>query len=311
MPRTMSPPLRRTLRARLAPALVLVLLGVGPSFEAWALGPKSGQPPARESSDQGLKQGPDALLDRVGIAQKLGEKLPLDARFTSSKGEATTLGDLMGDRPVILALVYYECPMLCTMVLNGMLKMMNVLKFDVGKEYDVITVSIDPRETPLLAAEKKQVYLERYRRRGAEEGWHFLVGDEENVAALAEGVGFEYAYDETTDQFAHGSAIMVVTPDGRLSRYFYGIQYSPVDLRFALIEASSGQIGSLTDAILLTCFQYNPLDGTYSFAIMRVIRLAGVVTVLLIVGFVATNLLKERGKRTPKRVPAIEQGSNS
>ena len=273
---------------------------------AWALGPQSGMPPT--ASDQGPKQGPDALLDKVGIVQKLGQKLPLDLRFTDSENREVVLGELIGERPVVLALVYYECPMLCTMVLNGMLRMMNVLKFDAGTEYDVITVSIDPRETPLLAADKKKVYLDRYRRPGAEEGWHFLVSDQESIQALSDALGYSYAYDPETDQFAHGSAIMVLTPEGRLSRYFYGIDYSPVDVRLALVEAASERIGSITDAILLACFQYDPMEGTYSLTIMRVLRVIGVLTVLGIVGFIVANLARERRRR---RVAGASVGSST
>lgn len=284
---------------RIAAGAVLGLMGLALTAQpAAALGPKSGVPPQPgEERAEGPKQGPDALLDRVGIAQRLGATLPLETRFTTSEGERVALGDLLGERPAILALVYYECPMLCTMVLNGMLRMLNVLKFDVGKELDVVTVSIDPRETPALAADKKRMYLERYRREGAEQGWHFLVGDQASVSTLAEAVGFEYAYDEETDQFAHGSAIMVVTPDGRLSKYFYGIDYSPVDVRLALIEAASERIGSLADAIILACFQYDPMEGRYSLAIMRVVRLAGVATVLALLGFVLFHVLRDRRRK--------------
>lgn len=285
-------------RLRFAPILTgLLALGVASlSGEASALGPKSGQPPVLNEDPNAPKQGPDALLEKVGIDQKLGEVLPPDLEFTNSSGEKVKLGDLVSERPVVLSLVYYECPMLCTMVLNGMLKMMNVLEFDAGKEFDVITVSIDPRETPELAANKKALYLERYRRESAAEGWHFLVGDQANVSALAEAAGYQYAYDESTDQFAHGSAIVVVTPEGKISRYFYGIKYSPVDVRLALVEASKEEIGSLTDAVLLSCFQYDPLEGKYSLAVMQVVRLVGILTVVLVAAFIIFNVRRERGR---------------
>lgn len=267
---------------------------------ASALGPKSGRPPAAPEGQPGFpKQGPDALLDRVGISQRLGTQLPLELEFRTSTGERRTLDSLIGRRPVVFAFVYYECPMLCTMVLNGMLRMMNVLKFDVGREYDVITLSIDPRETEVLAAEKKKVYLDRYRRSGAVDNWHFLVGDEESITKLSSALGYDYAYDETTDQYAHGSAIMVITPDGKVSKYFYGIDYSPVDVRLALIEASEERIGSITDAILLSCFQYNPLDGKYSLVVMGVVRIAGILTVLGILAFIVWNYFRGRRESLP------------
>lgn len=295
----MTKPSRRMRALMCAGVAACGLMGGG--AEALALGPKSGQPPVAQEGS-GPVQGPDSLLEKVGITQKLGEQLPMDLRFTDSTGKTQRLGDLMGDRPVVLAMVYYECPMLCTMVLNGMLRVLNVLKFDVGKELDVITVSIDPRETPELAADKKKMYIDRYRREGAAEGWHFLVGEESQVASLADAIGFEYAYDEETDQYAHGSAIMVLTPDGKLSKYLYGIDYSPVDLRLALVEAASERIGTLSDAVLLACFQYDPLEGKYSLAIMNLIRIAGLVTVLGIGIFIVINLLRERRRTGASRL---------
>lgn len=280
-------------RFRRAFALSTFTFVLGLSVQGWALGPKSAQPPKPKTSDESA-QADDAIIAKVGITQRLGETLPSDLAFTNSKGEPVVLGDLLGTRPAVLALVYYECPMLCTMVLNGLMKTLNALQFDAGKEFDIITVSIDPRETPELAAQKKKQYLDRYRRPTAEEGWHFLVGNASSVEALAEAVGFSYAYDPETDQFAHGSSIMVVTPEAAISRYFYGIKYSPVDLRLSLVEASKEKIGSFTDAILLTCFQYDPLSATYSLAIMRVVRIVGILTVLGLAAFVGVSLLREQ-----------------
>lgn len=275
--------------------LVAAQLASAPLAPAWALGPKSGQPPKPKTQAPGRE---DELIAKVGITQRLGAPVPQQLELTDSSGRKVALGDLIGQRPVVLALVYYECPMLCTLVLNGLMKTLNAMEFDAGREFDVVTVSIDPRETAELAATKKKVYLDRYRRPTAEQGWHFLVGDEANVKALAEGVGFRYEYDPETDQFAHGSAIMVVTPDGLLSRYFYGIKYSPVDLRLSLVEASKEAIGSFTDAILLTCFQYDPLTATYSLAIMQIVRLVGVLTVLGLAAFVISSVVRERGARS-------------
>lgn len=301
--RTSSLPKSRRFSISAALAALAVLAAVP---AAHALGPKSAQPPkAPEGASQAAS---DKVLAEVRIDQRLGQEVPLELEFTDAAGNRRALGDLIGERPVVLALVYYECPMLCTMVLNGMLRMLNVLKFDAGKEFDVITVSIDPRETPALAAQKKKKYLDRYRRDGAEQGWHFLVGEQPEIRALAEALGYHYAYDETTDQFAHGSAIMVLTPEAKISRYFYGIEYSPIDVRLSLVEASDEGIGSLTDAILLSCFQYNPLDGKYSLAVMRLVRTAGVLTVLGILFFILISHLRER-RRPRSDVVARASGS--
>ncbi len=243
------------------------------------------------------KQGPDDLLDKIGIEQKLKAELPLDAVFTNDKGEEVKLGELFQGRPVILAIVYFECPMLCTMILNGMLRMLKVLKFDVGREFDIVTVSIDHRETPALAHEKKTQYLKRYQREGADQGWHFLVGAQDQIKRLSDTVGYKYAYDKETDQYAHGSAIMVVTPKGKLSKYFYGIEYSPRDVRLAIVEAADEKIGSLVDEVLLYCFKYNPQEGKYSVVVMNVMRLAGGITILGILGFIFFNLLRDRRGR--------------
>jgi protein SCO1/2 len=251
-----------------------------------------------------LKQGPEELLDKIEIAQKLDEPLPVDLQLQDEEGRAVRLGDYFGDKPVIFALVYYECPMLCTMVLNGALRAVNVIKeLSVGKDYDIVAVSIDHREPYQLAADKKKEYASRYPRPGSKDGWHFLVADEAAVQRLADAVGFRFYYDEETDQFAHGSAIMVVTPDARLSKYFYGIDYDPRSLRLALVEASAGGIGSLVDAVILYCFKYNPLEGKYSLAIMNVLRALAVVTALVLFGFMGISALRDRS-RSSTEVPS-------
>jgi len=228
---------------------------------------------------------PKALSD-VGIDQKLDQQLPLDLVFHDESGKDVKLGQYFGQKPVVLALVYYDCPMLCTQILNGMVTSFRVLPFQVGKEFDVVTVSFDPRETSALATTKKNVYvnyLPEKMRAGARSGWHFLTGDQENIAKLAEAVGFRYHYDEATKQFAHASGIMVATPHGRLSRYFYGVEYAPRDLRLGLIESSANKIGSPVDQLLLYCYHYDPATGTYGAAVMKIMRIAGVITVLAIV----------------------------
>ena len=283
--------------------VALALWASSPIESVWALGPKSAIPPTKSEG-----RGADAVLDSVGVTQKLGDSIPLDLEFTDSEGHKKPLRSFIGRRPVVLALVYYECPMLCTMVLNGLLRTMNVLRFDAGKEFDVITVSIDPRETSALASDKKRVYLERYRRAGASEGWHFLVGDQDEIKKLADAVGYHYVYDKETDQFAHGSMITVLSPTGKISKYLYGIDFSPRDLRLSLVEASSERIGSFTDAILLSCFQYNPSEGRYSLAVLNIIRFVGILTVLGIIAFIVVSRVHERRGLTQGTTKSDESG---
>ena len=220
------------------------------------------------------------VLKKVDIEQKLNSQIPLDLRFRDEAGREVALGDYFKKgKPVVLTLVYYECPMLCNQVLNGAVGTFQALSFTPGKEFEVVTVSFDEREGPELAAKKKETYLRRYRREGSEAGWHFLTGDKASIEALAQSVGFRYAWDEQSQQFAHASAIMVATPEGRLSHYFYGIEYSPKDLRLALVEASEGKIGSPVDSLILYCYHYDPAAGRFA-PVMGVLRAAGVLTVL-------------------------------
>jgi protein SCO1 len=235
------------------------------------------------------------LLQDVGFDQKLNAQLPLDLRFTDENGRAVKLGDYFGRKPVILTLAYYECPMLCTQVLNGLVSAIGVMNFSVGKEFDIVTVSFDPRDTPERARAKKASYLARYKRESGASGWHFLVGSQREISALTRTVGFRYAYNEKADQFAHATAIMVATPEGRLSHYFYGIEYGPRDLRLALIEAADHRIGSPVDELLLYCFHYDPSSGKYSMAVMTIVRAAGLLT---IGGLAAAIVLMRRRERT-------------
>lgn len=233
------------------------------------------------------------ILESVGLDQKLGSQAPLDLQFADESGARVRLGDYFGEKPVILTLVYYECPMLCTLILNGTVRALRTLEFSAGQEFEIVTVSIDPGETPALAAQKRAEYLDIYRREGAESGWHFLTGEEEQIRALAESVGFRYAYDPETDEYAHASGIMVLTPGGVVARYFYGVEYSPRDLRLGLIEASESRIGSPVDQVLLFCYHYDPLTGKYSFTIMNILRVAGALTLLGIVTLIVTLLRRE------------------
>ena len=269
----------RIARAFLRAAL-LALLG---TFAATAVA--QDQPPENK-----LPQ----LLRDVGIDQKLNEQIPLDLQFRDETGRPVALREYFGGRPVILTLVYYECPMLCTQVLNGVLRSIQGISMDAGKQFRVVTVSINPREQPPLAASKKRIYTGLYGRAGADEGWHFLTGDEPAIEKLAKAVGFRYAYDPKSGQYAHASAIMVLTPDGRLSRYFYGIQYPSRDLRLGLVEASAGKIGTPVDQILLFCYHYDPTTGKYGVAILNVVRGGAILTVLLLAVFLIPQFRRER-----------------
>lgn len=244
---------------------------------------------------------PKALQD-VSFDQKLNAQLPLDLLFRNENGETVKLGDYFGKKPIVLSLVYYECPMLCTQVLNGMVSAFKVLAFKPGQEFDVITVSFDPREKPALAAAKKKTYigyLPEGKRDSAANGWHFLTGDPESIKRLTDSAGFRYHFDETTNQFAHASAILVATPEGKLARYFYGIEYSPKDLRLGLIEASQNKIGSPMDQLLLYCYHYDPATGKYGAVVMNMIRLGGIATLIaMVAGFF---VMRRRTSRTHLR----------
>jgi len=220
---------------------------------------------------------PSRLLQKVGINQKMGAQIPLDLPFVDESGQQVTLRRYSG-KPVILAMVYFQCPSLCSMVLNGVLRSTKALEMTAGNQYEVVAISFDPRETPEIAAAKKKSYVETYARQGAEQGWHFLTGPETSSKALADAVGFRYVYDALTNQYAHSSAIMILTPAGRITRYFYGIDYPARDVRLGLVEASSENIGTPTDQVLLYCFHYDPTTGKYALAVMNVLRLAALVT---------------------------------
>ena len=253
---------------------------------------------------QATPDGRPPILRNVAIEQHLDRPLPLDLRFRDEAGRAVALGDYFGRRPVVLVLAYYDCPMLCTQVLNGLVAAMGVLSFDVGREYEVVTVSFDPRDDPSDARAKKEPYVARYGRPGAAAGWHFLTADPRAIASLTESVGFRYAWDERTGQFAHASAIYVATPNGRLSRYIYGIEYAPRDLRLALVEASSGKIGTPVDQLLLYCYHYDPAAGRYGAVVMNMVRLAGVGVVLLITVFLLVMWRRDR-RRDAERAAAL------
>jgi protein SCO1 len=226
--------------------------------------------------------GKPEVLKNVGLDQKLNAQVPLDLTFKDEHGATVSLGQLLQGKPAILTMVYYKCPMLCTEVLNATLNSLKEVPLEIGKDFSVITVSIDPSEKPVLAEAKQIMYTGLYGRRGAVHGWHFLTGDEEQIQKLAASVGFRFVYDKESSQFAHASGIMVMTPEGRLSRYFYGLAYPPRDVRLALVEAGEGKIGSMVDAIMLFCFHYDPVTGKYAVAILNVVRAAGALSAFAI-----------------------------
>ncbi len=232
-------------------------------------------------------------LSEVTIEQRLNSQLPLDTPFRDENGKAVKLGDYFGKRPVVLALVYYECPMLCTQILNGMVRAAKVLTLTPGQDYDVLAISFDARETPKMAAAKKAVYMKDYGHPETANGWHFLTGDVDAIKSVTNAVGFRYKWDVYTAQFAHASAIYVLTPQGRLSKYFYGIEYSPKDMRLGLVEASHNKIGNAVDQVLLFCYHFDPTSAKYTFIALDLLRVAGAATLLALGGFVFIMLRRD------------------
>jgi len=237
---------------------------------------------------------PPKLPGEVSIKQNLDAQLPLDLMFRDESGRIVRLRDYFRGKPVLLNFMYYRCPMLCSMVMEGLSSGLTELKFDVGRQFDVITVSIDPRDMPEQAAAKKDKYIKRYGRLGASGGWHFLTGNESAIHKLTDAAGFHYAYDPEGDQFAHGTVLIVTTPEGRISRYLYGFEYKARDLRLGLVEASANKIGSASDQLLLLCYHYDPATGKYSRSALNFVRAGGIATVLGLAGFIFIMLRKER-----------------
>lgn len=257
---------------------------------------------------------PTEQFGDITIEQKLDSQLDLDLTFTTSEGQAVKLRDLMDDKPALLAFVYYECPMLCQAELSGIEIIVKAMKFTPGDEYNVITVSIDPDETPEMAAAKKALHVERVDRAGTAEGWHFLVGNEYAVAQLAQAAGFKYVYDPATDMYAHAAGIMAITPDGRISRYFYGHEYIKRDVEWGLTEASEGRIGNLVDQMVLLCFQYDPTKGAYGLYVIGTLRLLATLTILgfglmYLMLYLRSKKATESGEDTESDAP--ESGATS
>lgn len=235
-------------------------------------------------------------LANVAIEQRLGEQVPDDLAFRDESGKPVRLGDYFGGKPLILNLVYFRCPMLCPEVLNSLEASLRVLKFDVGKEFEVLTVSFDPSDTPEQAAEKKAELLKRYKRAGAEPGWHFLTGQQSSIDALTKAVGFGYQLNSQNQQFAHAATIIVLTPEGKISQYFYGVDFAPKDLRLSLIQASGNKIGNVVDQVLLYCYHYDPATGKYGAIISRVLKISGLAT-MLVLGVLITALFRMGSKK--------------
>ncbi|HXH06778.1 MAG TPA: SCO family protein, partial [Vicinamibacterales bacterium] len=250
---------------------------------------------------QPLPPGPPAVVREVGITQRLNAPVPAELAFRDEKGRPVRLADLLGRRPVILTLVYYECPVLCGQILEGLAKALRVVPFEPGRDYDVVAVSFDARETPASALARKHALESRDRRVGR---WHLLTGEARAIETLAEAVGFRFTYDDGSGQFAHAAAVMVLTPQGVLSRYFYGVEYAPRDLKFALMDASDRRIGSLADELLLLCYRYDPAQGRYGAIAYRLIRIGGGLTVAALGAFIIVMLRRERRAR---RAPAAAE----
>lgn len=280
----------------LAPAILLIVIFLGTAMAQMGQPNLQTPPPGQRPP----------MLQNVGIDQKLNEQVPLNLHFKDEAGNDVMLGKYFGKRPVILNMVYYQCPMLCGEVLSGLSGSLGILTLDLGKDFDVLTVSFDPRDTPALAAAKKKTFIQRYHRPGAADGWHFLTGQQDSISALAKAVGFQYQYDPKIGQFAHGAAIMILTPAGKIAQYYYGVEYSPKDLRLGLVEASQEKIGTVVDQILLYCYHYNPATGKYGAIITNVLRLSGAATILILGGLLVL-LFRADPRRRQQQKLHIEQ----
>lgn len=281
------------------------------ALAALAASAQPGQPaPAQPSismQDSNLRPALPGALQGVGIDQNLNVQLPLDLTFRDELGRTVPLSTYFhGGRPVILAPVYYRCPMLCTQILNGLASSLKAVSFNPGQEFEVVAFSFDPKDTVEIAAAKKEMYLRRYGRANTANGWHFLTGDEPNIKALMDAVGFHYKYDPATDQYAHASGVMIVNPDGRLSKYFYGVEYAPRDVRLGLVEASLDKIGTPVDQVLLYCYHYDPTTGKYGAVALNTLRMAAGGFVVVAGAFLFVMLRRDR-RRDRRMVAAARE----
>lgn len=255
-----------------------------------------------DSANAQLNQNKPAILDDIGVDEKLGDTIPLDLRFANSDGDSVRIGDLIEDgKPVLLNPLYYECPVLCGLVLDAVFNVVNVLKWDPGRDYTIISFSIDPEETPEIAASSKQQYLDDLNRPGAEDGWHFLTGNPDAIKVLTEAIGFSYKYDEQTGEYLHLASIMMLSPEGVVTRYLYGTRFDEFDLRNALYEAADGKIGSTVDKVILYCFTYDPDSNSYVPLAMNIMKLGGLATAIILGIFLSVFWRRERGSsQSPK-----------
>lgn len=292
----------RHLRGSPSPCLRVFLLLLTAHWSLLTVFAQPGVPTAKSplygarTESGSVSTGLPPVLHDVGIDQRLNEQVPLDAVFSDDQGREVRLGEYFKGKPVVLALIYYSCPMLCNQILNGMLSSVRQVSFNAGEEFQIVAISFDSRETPQLAAAKKQTYVRAYNRPSGNAGWHFLTGDDANIKRVTDAVGFRYKWDEKTNQFAHASGIFVTTPEGKLARYFYGIEYPPRDVRLGLVEASQNHIGSPVDKLMLYCYHYDPATGKYGAVVMNIMKVAGVITIGLIVGMLL--MLRKRGVQT-------------
>ena len=243
---------------------------------------------------------------RAKIEQRLNVRIPMDLQFVDENGKTVRLGDYFdGKKPVVLTPVYYSCPMLCNLVLDGVVNALHEVRFKMGEEYEVVSFSFDPRDTPASAKDKHRIMTRRYGRPGSEDNWHFLTGSEASIRELTEAIGFRYSFDPKTKQFAHAAMVAVLTADGRISRYFYGISFNPRDVRLALVEASKNKIGNATDQFLLMCYEYDPHTGKYTAVAMNIVRLGGAATVLGLGGFLLILTRRDRVKPTSSETDQV------
>jgi protein SCO1 len=265
---------------RLACFLGLLLSGAGPITAQQSRAPAPG--------------AKNSLTKQVGFDQKLGRQLPLDLPFRDDDGRALRLGELCGRRPVLLVPVYYRCPLLCSQVLNGLVRSLKPVRATAGKEFDVVAFSIDPEETPQVAGPKKAAYLERYERPGSAAGWHFLTGTAGSIRSLSEAIGFRYTYNPQTKLYTHAAGLVIATPEGRIARYMYGIDYPPRELEREIDQARAGRIGAPIARLLLLCYDYDSATGKYTLSILRLLRVLGTATALGLGGFLVIMLRRER-----------------
>ena len=301
-----SPPRRTRRTQRLKPVLTsvssvssVVASFITAAFLSSAAAPvsaqMSGAPAAGYKREPGMvSSAVPAPLRDIGFDQNIDGRVPLDTLFRDETGRSVRLGDYFGRRAVVLAFAYYNCPMLCTQVINALASALDLMSLEPGRDFEIVTVSFDPHDTPATAAAKKAGYIARYKRAGAAAAWHFLSGDGPPIDRLTKAAGFRYVWDTPTKQFAHPTGVIVLTPDGRLARYLFGIEYGARDLRFAIVEASAGQVGSRVDMLLLYCYHYDPMRGRYGLLVMRAIRIAGAATVLVLTTFIVLMIRKER-----------------